>query len=236
MVGPARNDELNETRVPSAPTNCGSRGRAEDAAEAVKQMATTMRRFDNDVVKRFVIARNAANNIQAAFPEGDQRFQNSDDDDDADDEDEQSDAHVVREAESDDDPGEHCHGLLDTIIDAGPLQCLNRAREEHEFDFVAEMDAAGLEFFDRIRVANFIRRQVRNAQKPFEIVRHIRNLLQTKSDSVFGDNSLLEPVIEGDLLLTVLESEEKMEAEQESEERDINAAVESSLRSENIVS
>lgn len=74
MVSPAQEKETTERIAPVGPSECRSRQPAEEATRAVQDMLSTMKRMDPEIVRRLVQARNAAESIHLAFPEGDQRF------------------------------------------------------------------------------------------------------------------------------------------------------------------
>lgn len=220
----------------TGPTECASRDRAEDAADAVKDMATILNTMDPDTVKRLVHAREAAAGVYKAFPEGDRRFDSidSESDDDQleiDDDDQQGEGSPADAADL-----EGCRGLFDDKIDNGPRACLMRAKDEHGFDVVAEMDQAKLDFFERIRFVNYIRRIVVNdGVGGKDTVAKVRAVLNERDDTILADEKLLEPVIEGDLILTVLESEEDLEDSTTDKTDDVIDAVQESLRASHIL-
>lgn len=189
-----------------------------------------------DVVRRLVQAREAAASVQKAFPGGDQRFDpvewDSDDDFEGDDGEEETEGNDGDASAAE---GECCQGLLDERADRNAVEGLERVKREYDFDVVGEMNVAGLDFFDRIRVVNFLRRIVKEGAQPMEAVGRVRRVLETRDGSVLGNEKLLEPVIEGDVLLTVLETEEDFEdAEFDTTEKVIDA-VKDSLRETKIL-
>eukprot|EP00177_Eucheuma_denticulatum_P008419 GFKZ01015309.1.p1 GENE.GFKZ01015309.1~~GFKZ01015309.1.p1 ORF type:complete len:243 (-),score=53.15 GFKZ01015309.1:854-1582(-) len=241
MVGPkesgaATAESSKQDSAYSGPSECASRDRASDAADAVKEMARMLNDMNPDVVRRLVQARDAAASVHKAFPGGDRRFDpvewDSDDDVAGDDGEEETDI-------DDGDPGgaegESCQGLLDPCVDPNAVESLERVKREYDFDVVGEMNVARLDFFERIRLVNFLRTIVKEGAQPMEAVARVRQVLETRDGSVLADDRLLEPVIEGDVLLTVLETEEDFEdAEFDTTERVIDA-VKDSLRETKIL-
>lgn len=243
MVGhPDFHMNTSNDQASAGPSQCGTRDRAEDAAETVKDMANLLRGMDPAVVRRMVQARDAAAGIFKAFPDGDQRFVDllSDDEDD-----EETESTVNEDEESPDgfvgesvgsDLVDRCQGLFDGKFDNGPRACLFRAAEEYGFDAVAAMDEAGLDFFERIRLINFIRKLICDDEPVVEVLRRVRQILATKDSAVLKDDALLEPVLAGDLLLTVLESTDCDDADQAEEMERLSNALEASLRNEKVLS
>lgn len=231
--------EKQVTSCSSAPSQCSSRKRVEDAAEAVRDMASLMRQMNPEVVKKLVHARNVAASVYEVFPGGDQRFADFESDDDADNSSEVKSSEMPDDSASEiepiDDQNDPCQGLFDATVHNGPLECLKRTKEDYNIDIVAEMDKAGLQFFDRIRLVNFIRRMISEGEAPAEAIRRVRYTLSVQDESFLKDNSLLEPVIEGDLLLTVLESPEADDSNQNHDLADLRHAVEHSLRQEHVL-
>lgn len=248
MVGTTGNDD-NKTDLSqgnttaSGPAQCAMRDRASDAAEAVKELAQIMNQMDPNVVKRLVQAREAATSIYKAFPEGDQRFVSADwESDDGEEDDTEEDPEVPEDGEqfgkgtSANDPnGEPCKGVLDNRMDNSAEASLERAKREYNFDVVAEMDAAKLDFFERIRLVNHLRRMVDAGMGPAEAAQEVRSIIERRVKDVLANNSLLEPFIEGDLLLTVLETEEGAADFEYDGTDDVIHAVQGSLREANII-
>lgn len=212
-----------------APEQCARRGRAEDAADGAREMAHLLKQMDADVIRRMVQAREAAMNIHKAFPGGDQRFMMNDDEDDDDEagdvKDDQSEGRAhsddddEEDGQQDDDGGETCFGLFDNSVNKSAHTCLQRLKEDFDLDLVHEMDDAKLDFLQRIRVVNWIRTLIRVKDCSAEdTIVCLRLLLREKGESadvhVLDDDIFLKPVIKGDLLLTVLESEDKKDADQ----------------------
>lgn len=240
MVGrDAPASSAGDASPPAGPADCAARDRAADAASAVNDMATMLNGMDRDVVRRLVNAREAAVALYKAFPEGDRRFDSVETDSDEEDgegegegEGDETDDDIL----SEDAGGEACKGLLDDVMDPSAQACLRRAKEEHGFDVVAEMDDAGLAFFERIRVVNYVRNMVVNdGRAAGDALSDVRNILKTKDAGVLSDDKLLEPVIEGDLLLTVLESGQDLDDSAKDESEDVSEAVRESLRASHII-
>lgn len=239
MVGRNNEDKEAGKGTGLGPSNCASRTRAADAANAVQDMAALMNRMDPEVVKRLVHARNAAAGVYLAFPEGDQRFASVESDGEEDDENDNDSDHseIGSGAEGDpnvEDSSEPCKGLLDEASDPGPRACILRAKEQYGFDVVREMDNANLDFFQRIRIVNHIRKLVIQGGTPSDIIRLVRIVLESKDSSVLEDDMLLNPVIQGDLVLTVLESETGI-SESDTNSEDVIEALQRSLRDSKIV-
>lgn len=241
--------------APQGPSRCGNRGRAEDAAEGARQMAQLLKNMDGDVVWRMVQAREAATNIHRAFPGGDQRFIDAEENDD-DDISEASldvanaanngnvDCRVLENEEGDEDVGEACVGLLDDVVDCGPLDSLRRMKDSYDFDLVSELDAEQLDFLQRIRLVNWIRIQIRERHlSPQEAIFALRGVLSRRDEAILENDALLEPVVSGDILLTVLESASSEESENKKtqgnnssvEDDRIRDAVIQTLRSEDMI-
>lgn len=206
------------TRAPVSqpPTECGQRDRAEDAAAGAVEIAHMLQRMDGNVIQRMVQAREAALNIYQAFPGGDQRFVDVEDDDDYTDDEKEGDEEKEEEEEEGVDDGEAgVIGLFDDNLDINPHACLQRAKTQHGFDVVSAMDDAALDILQRIRVVNWIRTLVRVEKlSSMDVIGRARELLNRGDGddvTVLDDNNYLTPVIEGDLLLTVLESDEEQE-------------------------
>lgn len=247
------------------PSRCERRSRAEDAAESAREMAQLMKGIDGEVAWRMVRAREAATNIREAFPEGDQRFMDTEDDDDDDDDDAEEyacetdeadglvgvddgrdadfDANVDGEDTSNDEMDD-CIGLLDDGVDAGPLSSLRRMKTTFDFDLVVELDDADLDLLQRIRIVNWIRKQVRERNlSPQEAIVTFRSILARRDGTVLENDALLEPVVPGDVLLTVLEgqddesSDEKVKRKDDDDQEEIKVrdAVIRSLRLEGMV-
>lgn len=232
-----------EKTTASGPTQCAIRDRASDAAEAVKELAQMMNQMDPNLVKRLVQAREAATNIYKAFPEGDQRFTSPAWESDEGEEDDIAEDPEVLEDEgqsgrggsADDASGEPCKGLLDDRVDDSADACLERAKKEYDFDIVAEMDAAKFDFFERIRLVNHLRRMVDAGMGPAEALLAARWIIERRDQGVLANDSLLEPFIPGDLLLTVLETEEGVADSGCNKTDDVIHAVQDSLREANIL-
>lgn len=243
------------------PSQCEHRSRAEDAAESAREMAQFMKGMDGEVAWRMIRAREAANNIREAFPEGDRRFTNVEDDDDEDvgegpfaaegedldDADDDADAGFeadVNEEEPYDDEGDDCIGLLDDGVDAGPLSSLQRMKGTYDFDLVAELDNANLNLLQRIRLVNWTRKRIRERNlSPEDAIVTIRGILARRDNNILENDALLEPVVPGDVLLTVLEGVDDEDAgrrvsgkdDDDDQENKVRDAVIRSLRSEGMI-
>lgn len=237
MVGKNKDDEAKKSGG-LGPSNCASRTRADDAANAVQDMAALMNGMDSEVVKRMVHARNAAAGVYLAFPEGDQRFASIESDSEDDNEDVSANNSEEGSGTGDDANAEEsvepCKGLLDDISDSGPRACILRVKEQYHFDIVGEMDSANLDFFERIRVVNHIRKLVNDGCEPSDIICDARIAMESKDVSILDNDALLTPVIKGDLVLTVLESETEV-PESGTRSEDVMDALQRSLRDSNIV-
>lgn len=195
-----------------APAGCGTRDRAEDAADGALQIARMLGQMDSNVIQRMIQAREAALNIHRAFPGGDQRFIDAEDDDDdevGDHDDLNNDAQDGDDEEDDLVEEEACTGLFDDGIDAGPQACLRRVVTQYEFNLIEHMDDAQLDILQRIRIVNWIRTLVRiEKQPPVDVIARTKEVFGGRGEDmhVLETDAFLSPVIEGDLLLTALES------------------------------
>lgn len=245
MVGQPKNSiNASSSDQVKAPTECKTRGRAEDAAEAVKDMTALMKEMDPALVQQMVNCRNNAINLTKAFPEGDRRFDDfeSDEDDNVDkevEEDmEENDDNMDSDKEPDSDAiDEPCKGLLDDEMDVGPRACLDRVRKQYGFDVVAEMEAASLDFLQRIRLINFVRSLAKDG-KAAEVIEQVRQVMAERNANVLAADEFLTPVIEGDLLLTVLETEDEEIDESDDHNREsdeVKDAIEKSLRDADVL-
>lgn len=165
--------------------------------------------MDNQVVQRMVQAREAAMNVHLAFPGGDRRFVDAEDDDDEVEDDVETSLLKNEDEEEEALVEEECIGLFDDITDRSPHHCLRRAFTDYDIDLVSLMDGAQLDILDRIRVVNWIRTLIRiDELRPTDVINRVKNLLLLKDGDlhVFDSDKYLTPIIEGDVLLTVLES------------------------------
>lgn len=214
-----------ETTAQLGPSDCGStHGRVADASAAMREMAAMVKSMDPSVVRGMLKAREAAEGIGRAFPGGDQRFVDSDDS-----EYEQGDEKEV-EMDDDDSHTDACQGLFDEIMHKSPLDCLQDTTAKYDFDLVKEMDSAGLDFFQRIRFVNFIRKVVKEGQKPTEAITNVKSVLERNDATVLENEQYLVPVLPGDVLLTALESEFV-----EEDREKVDDALEQTLREEHIL-
>lgn len=228
--GPAT--AASHARPATGPADCASRDRASDAAAAVNDMATLLNAMDPDVVKRLVHAREAAAGVYKAFPEGDRRFDSVE----TDSEDEEGEEEVLHENGDGDGGRESCIGLFDGVVHPNAQASLSRAREDHGIDLVKEMDAAGLTFFEKIKIVNYIRRMCdEGGSTAEEAVPEVRRIIKTKDPRTLGDEKLLRPVIPGDLMLTALETEEDLHDSAMDKTEDVTQAVRESLRASHIL-
>lgn len=214
------------------PSGCATRGRAEDAADAAREMAGVMARMDPAVVRQMVRAREAAVGVLDVFPAGDQRFAavESSDEEDGMAPEEEIDGEDVDGGSEKGAGGDTCVGLLDDAVDKSPAACLARVERDYGLDLIAEMDAGGLDFFARIRLVNYMRAAVRDGMVAAEVVRKAQKIMEEKLPSVLEDDALLTPVVEGDVLLTALEGEECDDEDGVDDSADIAQAVENSLQ------
>lgn len=192
----------------AAPADCAQRGRTEDAALGAESLVALMKSMDTSVVSSLVRARELAAGVSKSFPGGDERFASVDSDSDVDD---------GTGEESDDDTVEPCKGLFDETMDTGPEKCLRRAVEEHSFDLRAELKAASAPFLVRVRVANYLRKLVRDGIKVDEVIQRVREAINDSTGEVCTHERWLVPVLEGDLLLTALDDEESSDEEADAE-------------------
>lgn len=205
---PAEPSGTNTSSIPAssslaAPADCARRGRTEDAALGAESLVALMKSMDAGVVSSLVRARELAAGVSKSFPGGDERFASVDSDSEPENDGE----------ESDGDDAEPCKGLFDANMDAGPEKCLRRAVEEHSFDLRAELKAANAPFLVRMRVANYLRSLVRDGGKAEDVIRQVREAVKDSAGEVCTSERWLAPVVEGDLLLTVLDNEESSEDE-----------------------
>ena len=205
------------------PSDCGStHGLIADASAAMREMSAMVKSMDPSVVRGMLKAREAAEGIGRAFPGGDQRFVDSDD----------SEYEQGDEVEIDDEDAhtDACQGLFDDTMHRSPLDCLQDTTAKYDFDLVKEMDSAELDFFQRIRFVNFIRKVVKDGQTPAEAITNGKSVLERKDTTVLEDEQYLVPVLPGDVLLTALESEFV-----EEDREKVDDALEQTLREEHIL-
>jgi hypothetical protein len=192
----------------AGPGHCAHKTAAQDAEDGARELRARMEAMDPALVAELVRARQSAAGICAAFPAGDMRFASLDSDDEDED---GSDAGAYGDDGDDGGPeeseGELCQGLLDGSMDSGPLAALARAAREHGLDLVALMDGACLDFLARIRLANFVRSRVGEGVSVEKVKADVSEAIKVGMDAgVLADDSYLQPVIPGDVLLTALES------------------------------
>lgn len=226
---------------------CAHKTRAEDAEDSAREFRAKLSAMDASLVAELVRARDSAAGITAAFPNGDQRFASLDSDDEGslacDDDTEGSSVEDSRDYSNQrsamnsgqedgdltEDEDEPCQGLFDFQMDKGPLAALYRAKERYGVDIVAEMDQAGLDLFERIRIMNYIRSKAMDGNEPEIVIKLFRDeLVLGRKGPVLVDDNYLKPVIPGDIILTVLETVVMDEDETES----VAAAVHRSLKFE----
>lgn len=207
------------------PEHCALRSRADDAEAVAREIRGRLESMDSTLLRQLVRARQSAVGIVDAFPDGDKRFASIDSDDS--DEDEQfgqldgdDDEGVEVEVDAsgrliatknDDSAGhalnEPCAGLFDDATYPSPQHALAHAVKGHGFDLVAEMDAKELDFLARVRLVNYIRMRIRGGDAPGDVIVAVRDILAGRSNNdVLDAEQYLQPVIPGDVLLTVLES------------------------------
>lgn len=174
--------------VPLAPTCCADREAAEDAGLAAASLVGVLHTMDPTVVSRLVRARELAAGVTRSFPGGDERFVSADSDSDSDD---------VIEAD------EPCQALFADRLDETAETCLRRARDETGLDLRYEM--RDMPFLVRIRLVNFVRKLVRDDAA--DVPTKAREAAHNKQSPVWHDDTLLIPVVPGDMLLTALEDE-----------------------------
>lgn len=240
MVGqpePAASPQAGKAGSVLGPAGCFSRDRAEDAAGAIKDMAKLLNGMDRETVKRLVHAREAAADVYKVFPEGDRRFDSVGSESEGEEEEIEGDGLFGEGATGELGTGEGCRGLFDDNMDDGPQACLLRAKEEQGFDIVAEMDKAKLDFFQRIRFVNYLRMSVvSDGLTPKDVIADLRAILKAKDPSVLSNDRLLVPEIQGDLLLTVLESEQDLvDSTRDRTDDAVIGAVQESLRASHIL-
>jgi protein arginine N-methyltransferase 3 len=85
--------------------------------------------------------------------------------------------------------------LLDDEVFSNILEMLKHCKERHKFDFLAVRQVLALDFYDNIKLVNYIRSLVQNGEK----------LPETISKSDFEDEKFLKPVLEDDALLFSLD-------------------------------
>lgn len=249
------NDNTQNRLVVAPPEQCGSRERTEDAAHVVKEMVNVMKHMDPDIVGSLVRARIAAESISMAFPEGDQRFADADSDledgnyENENEDDDENDNDGLEEPEmpdegsttpnqtygAPDEDEEVCYGLLDSTLYRSPQMCLQKTKQKFGFDLIGTMDSADINLIQRIRLVNHIRKLVAESMSIDEVIQRARNILEERDETVLENDTLLIPVVEGDLLLTVLESGDDRDAEILREAADVRNAVEVSLREEDLI-
>lgn len=203
----------------TAPADCAHRTRAEDAAASAAEIRKRLSGMDPALVAELCRARESAAGLTDVFPEGDLRFRGieSDEEDAGEGGDADGDEEDEEEEEEGGDgegqggreglEGDECVGLLDGRLDAGPRAALRRAKADHGFDLVGEMARGGLGFLERVRLANYVRRCVRDGDAVDVVVQKVRSVVSSgvAAAGVLTDDAMLIPVLPGDVLLTVLE-------------------------------
>jgi hypothetical protein len=209
------------------PANCANRTRAQDAEAVALDLRARMEAMDPRRLAELVRARNSAAGIADVFPDGDQRFASVEPDEDelgtdgdgGYEEDSDSDQNAIetdqdgiplsrnaRHETAEEDP---CIGLLDEHVDAGPQAALVRAKDRYGVDLIAAMDDAKLDFFARIRLVNYIRSRVRAGDSPEQAASAAdAAILAGPTVGILADDAYLKPVVPGDVLLTILDTDE----------------------------
>lgn len=214
MMGrPDEEKNFEVTSNTTHPSQCASRGKVEDAREAVKEVANLLQNMDPTVVQRMMQAREANLSILEVFPNGDERFK--DDDSEEDYEAVEPSSQINGEEVGDDAAWGSCHGLLDDIIDPNPQVCLKRVKDEYQFDLMKEMKDADLDFLQRIRVVNFIRKAITGGEAASESISQAKDVIRNRKDDILGNDAYLVPIVEDDLLLTALEEDDESSAAEE---------------------
>ncbi|KAI0560196.1 Zinc finger C2H2 domain containing protein [Gracilaria domingensis] len=243
MVSPAPEKQSEEKISLEGPEECRSLHSADDAARTVKEMVAMMKNMDPEVVRRLVQARTAAESIHLAFPGGDQRFTDMECDIDDMDDDQNVEEHEIPFAGSSENPSnegheeeeEVCYGLLDNSLYRSPEVCLMKTKETYGFDIVSEMNDAGLNLIERIRLVNHIRKLKSENLPTEDIIHRARAALSERNEEILDNDSLLIPVVEGDLLLTALETGDDLDDDSRREASAVRDAVEASLREERVI-
>ena len=223
-VGDAPKRAVNVVGALAAPADCAHRNAADDGALAAASLAVHLRTMDAQVVQDLVRARELAAGVTRSFPGGDERFAEMSDS-------EGEEMEVDEDNADDDDGADPCVGLFDDKVDPSAHASLARAKDESGLDLLAEMRTASMPFLARVRTVNQIRTLVRDGMKVADIVARARALIGDKTSVVWTKDELLQPVIPGDILLTVLEDEEDEEEEQDSSKliaESVSAALKSS--------
>lgn len=203
------------------------RARVEDAQESARELRERLSAMDVHLVAELVDARKCAEGISTVFPNGDERFKPVDSDDEDNDGWEEP---GEQDSNSSDVEEEACQGLLDGEIDSGPRQALGRAKEQYGFDLVAEMDEAGLDFLERVRLVNFMRSKTREKHNAVDVIHQFRGALKSgRGSGVLADDRFLKPTIEGDILLTILQDVREDDEDDEDDE-DVAEAVYSAIK------
>ena len=201
------------------PASVVTRSRAEDAAEATREMAELVAKMDRDKLARLVRARETAHGIKDAFPGGDARFASMDSDEEEDDYD-----------GGEDEEEEECVGLLDQKKDTGPRAALERVKKEYNWDMVKEMDEGKLSLLERVRVLNYVRKRVAQGVKTKDVVKEAKAVIRDGKSEIRKDERWLTPVVPGDVLLTALEGKNCGSDEDDDDDCAVADAVERELR------
>jgi hypothetical protein len=219
--------------VIAGPSNCALRTRAQDAEVVACELRSRMDAMEPGRLAELVRARRSAAGITDVFPEGDQRFAPVEPDDDdevgvdidgGEENDSDSDINAVetdrdgnllgssaRRDPLDDEP---CAGLFDGKMDAGPHAALMRAKDLYGVDLLAAMTDSKLDFFERIRLVNYIRTRVRAGDTPEEAASAAdAAIMAGRNVGILANDVYLKPVVPGDVLLTVLDTAEDDDAD-----------------------
>jgi hypothetical protein len=223
----ARGLDVTWSGASAGPANCANRTRAQDAEDVALDLRTRMEAMDPHRLAELVRARNSAAGIADVFPDGDQRFASIEPDEDelgtegdgGYEGDSDSDLNAIetdqdgnplsRNTQNETEEDDPCIGLLDEEMDAGPQAALVRAKDQYGVDLIAAMNDAKLDFFARIRLVNYIRSRVRAGDSPEQAASAAdAAMLAGPTVGILADDAYLKPVVPGDVLLTILDTDE----------------------------
>uniref|UniRef100_A0A7S2ZMP2 type I protein arginine methyltransferase n=1 Tax=Rhodosorus marinus TaxID=101924 RepID=A0A7S2ZMP2_9RHOD len=188
------------------PSGCKDRGRVDDAYEAASGMRDEMSAYSPEVVAELVNARKVAEGADDWQREELEERRNTLDEDDQDQLEDDEDV-----SNEEDQP---CLGLFDDVTDPSPAACLRRSKIEYNVDILQIAAERNLDFYQRIRLVNYIRkRRIHDRVDAQDLAQEVNSI--TEKDPVLNDESLLTPIVDDDALLTVLEVDEDWEDEED---------------------
>lgn len=151
------------------PDLCRDRDRLEDAKQAAKEMRMEMEAYDTGTLMELQEARDVALGTIQKLKEVTISETNTLAEEDEDEDDDEEDT-VERE-------DEEVLGLFDAVKYPSVFACYQKAREEFEFDVEEFMRDQNLDFYEKVRLINYIRHKVlKDGEDPAMVVDELRAL------------------------------------------------------------